>query len=211
MMALEISKLPFEQPRWLVYLRRMLMCFGLEFYLKMDDRRVLETIVLPYFQHQKNLQDVLFIGCDWYTRGYRKYFYGKNYWTMDFNPAQKKYGSNKHIVDACEHVSKHFGPSTLDLIICNGVYGYGLNELEKFEEAVLGFIASLRENGIFVLGWDDNPTRTPFPLTESQGMSLLGRYVLPPLGTSHYLTANEGRHTYDFFVKRTSHLKHVSE
>src|SRR5437016_9620758 len=113
------------------------MPFGVEFYLRMDDRRVLEKIILPYFQSRNDIKNVLFIGCDWYTRGYKKFFRGKTYWTMDLNPEQRKYGSRLHIVDSVARASTHFDQGQLDLIICNGVYGFGLDDLSEFDHAIL--------------------------------------------------------------------------
>jgi SAM-dependent methyltransferase len=177
------------------------MPLGVEFYLDMDDRRVLETIILPYFAGRPEFGRVLFIGCDWYTRGYRKFFPNPGYWTLDFAPSQKRYGSRRHIVDGAENVAHHFKAESLDLIICNGVYGFGLDDPRNFDAAVDGCHNALRPGGVFLLGWDDNPRRTPFPLDHSEALKKFRRFLMPPLATEHYLTANTGRHTFDFFTK----------
>jgi hypothetical protein len=183
------------------YLRKLLMPLGVDFYLHFDDRRVLETTILPYFQHRSDIGSVLFLGCAWYTRGYRKYFRGKTYWTMDIDPEQRKFGSPLHVVDSVTTIADHFQPGQFDLIVCNGLVGYGLNDLSEFDQAVLGCFTCLRDGGIFMLGWDDNEERRPFPLESSRSLALFNRYRVPPLDTHHYLTANLGRHTFDFYEK----------
>lgn len=186
------------------YLRKLLMPLGVNFYLRMDDRRVLEKIILPYFQHRRDISNILFVGCDWYTRGYKRFFRDKNYWTMDKSSAQSKFGAPLHVVDSVARVADHFRPGQLDLIICNGVLGFGLNDLIEFDQAILACFKCLRTGGIFVLGWDDNDNRRPFPLESSRSLAMFQRFPLPPLGTDHYLTANVGRHTYDFYQRQDS-------
>lgn len=192
---------PAHLPRAYGYLRRLLMPLGVDFSLDLDDRRVLETIILPYLRDREDFRTVLFVGCDWYTRSYRTFFARKTYWTMDSNPYQRRFGTSRHIVDTMESLALHFGPSELDVIVCNGVYGYGLDTLDQFDEALLACHRSLRTNGLFILGWDDNPRRTPFPLAASRSLALFEECCFPPLGTHRYLTANPGRHTFGFFAK----------
>ena len=183
------------------YIRRLLMPLGIDFYLKMDDRRVLETIILPYFRGHADYRRVLFIGSAWYTRGYRKYFAPASYWTLDLDPVARRYGARQHITDSMGNLSRHFADGSLDLIICNGVYGYGLDRLDDFDHAVDACHTALRENGLFILGWDDKASRKPFPLERSAALRRFRREPFLPLGTDHYVTANVGRHTFDFFTR----------
>jgi SAM-dependent methyltransferase len=184
------------------YLRKLLMPLGVDFYLRMDDRRVLENIILPYFWDLDDINNVLFVGCDWYTRGYKKFFRGKSYWTMDINPDQSGFGARRHIVDSVTRVADHFRQGQLDLIICNGVLGFGLNDLNEFDLAIRGCFDCLRDGGVFILGWDDNDNRRPFPLESSRSLAQFDRFSFPPLGTDHFLTANPGRHTYYFYRRQ---------
>lgn len=200
-MIFNFNRIPSDHSRWRGYLRKVLMLLGVDFYLAMDDRRFLEGRVLPYFQRCEGINRILFVGCDWYTRGYKKFFRSKQYWTMDINPGQKAFGSNLHVVDGFEHVGRHFAPDSLDLIICNGVYGYGLNDLESFDQAMRGVMSALRPGGIFILGWDNNPRRTPFSLSLSRNLSSLDKYLFPPIDCNQYISKNEGCHTYSFYIK----------
>jgi len=101
--------------------------FGVESYLLNEDRHVLEQVIFPYFLCRKQYQNVLFVGCHWYTKGYNRYFVErKNYWTIDIDPRKIKYGARQHVVDGMQNLTRHFHAGTLDLILCNGVFGWGL-------------------------------------------------------------------------------------
>jgi hypothetical protein len=184
-----------------VVLRRAIMSMGVDLYLHTEDRRVLEQVILPYFAGRKEYMSILFVGCDWYTHGYYRLFQGKCFWTVEMNPRRKCYGAKLHIVDSLVNISSHFHEGELDLIICNGVFGFGLNEKDEFEKAIHGCYTCLRRGGYFVLGWNDTPERRPFPLETSTSLREFNRSVFPPLSTDHLMTTSPNRHTYDFFAK----------
>ena len=165
-------------------LRRLISFCGIELDLcswTPMHARVLETIVFPYFIQRDEFYRVLFVGCDWYTRAYNRMFQNKAYSTMDINPSQSKYGAKHHIVDSAANVHLHFNEDTLDLIICNGVFGWGLDARADVERAFQGCFECLREGGVLVLGWNDISKRRPFFLEECQSLQLFNQYVFPPL------------------------------
>ena len=151
-----------------VYTRFILISIGIDLHKKKEDRRVLEKIIFPFFSSNSEFNKILFVGCDWYTKVYNKIFEGKDFQTMDINPKVKIYGANKHIIDRVENIGKYFNDSVLDLIICNGVWGWGLNEKSQTEEAFLGCYQYIRERGILLLGWDDIQKCRPFPLINAK-------------------------------------------
>src|SRR5262249_47037652 len=102
-------------------IRHLVMSMGIDLYLRSDDRRVLETIIFPYFADQFDFKKILFVGCGWYTRGYRKFFRDKNFWTLDIDPAKRRYGAKSHIIDSLANIGRYFRDNELDLIVCNGV------------------------------------------------------------------------------------------
>src|ERR1700748_2231981 len=105
-----------------------LMDVGVYFYIKTEDRRVLEDRILPAIARSPDVQSVLFIGCEWYTRGYRRILGKRNYWTMEIVPEKRKFGAKQHVVDSAENIALHFKPESFDFILCNGVIGWGLDE-----------------------------------------------------------------------------------
>jgi len=175
---------------------------GIDMYEHTDDRRVLETIILPYFIQRNEYFKILFVGCAWYTRGYNKLFKNKEYWTLESDPTQGKYGSASHITDNLENVRHYFSEGGIDLIICNGVFGWGLNTRDNVEKAFQACYESLRNNGVLILGWNDIPERKPFSLEECQSLRLFKPYVFSPLSKSQYLTDTLNNHTFNFYIKK---------
>jgi SAM-dependent methyltransferase len=176
--------------------------FGVDSYLENEDRRVLEQVIFPYFLHDDTYNDVLFVGCSWCTKSYNKRFEEKkNYWTIDMWPWKRRYGAKQHIVDELQSLGKHFKRGALDLILCNGVFGWGLDAKADVEKAFHACFDSLREGGVLVVGWDDVEEQRPFPLEECRSLRAFRPFAFPPLGTAEYLTDTPDRHTYTFYVK----------
>jgi SAM-dependent methyltransferase len=173
---------------------------GLPTPLRTTDRLVLETTMFDCFRSCADIGSLLFVGCDWYTRHYeRVYFSAKNYWTIDPAARARKFGARRHVVAPLEKLDQHVPPRYFDLIICNGVYGYGLDTREQCERAFDQCYRALSPGGQLVLGWDDIPQRRPTPLAEIESLRRFTRREFPPFGTWRYVTATPYRHTYDFY------------
>jgi hypothetical protein len=168
-----------------------------------SDRVVLEETILPYFAAKADVSDILFVGCDWYTAHYSKLFRGKNYWTIEPDPAKSVFGAKQHVVDSLENLGRYFTSGQFDLILCNGVYGFGLDSEVQCETAFNNCYVCLRNLGELVLGWNDTPDRTPVPLNQLQSLSKFHPSHFPPLATWRYRTDTPHRHVYDFYVKPT--------
>ena len=166
-------------------------------------RGLLESTIMPYYGAQHNSR-VLFAGCDWYTKHYRKLFKNCDYWTIDPDPKKRRYGAKKHIVDFLENLDKHFEPGYFDVIICNGVLGFGLDQKEAAERAFQGCFDNLRREGILVLGWDDSPTLLPFSIDELQSLAKFKPCPFPPLSTSNYSMKPQHDYIFRFLSKLDS-------
>lgn len=158
-------------------------------------------MIFPYFVPLPQYSKILFVGCAWYTRGYRTIFRDKDYQTLEIDPRESRYGAKTHIVDSLENIHKHYDEGALDLILCNGVFGWGLDDRAAVEIAFGGCFRCLRSGGVLVHGWNDTPERCPFPLEECQSLQQFQPFVFPPLATAEYRLAGSSRHTYSFFVK----------
>ena len=182
-------------------LRSAVMALGIDRHKHTEDRRVLEEEIFPGFVSSSVCVDILFVGCAWYTKGYNAVFKDKNYQTVEIDPAESKYGAKKHTTNSLENITDYVEKASLDLIICNGVFGWGLNEKIGVEKAFAGCYTCLRQGGLLLLGWNDTPERCPFPLAECQSLKSFQPYSFPPLSTAQYRVADSNRHTYSFFVK----------
>lgn len=175
---------------------------GVDSYLRNEDRRILETVIFPYFLQREDRGDVLFVGCDWYTRGYSPLFEKRhNYTTIDPDPRMVRHGARRHIVDGLASLPRHFASASLDLILCNGVFGWGLDDRAEVECAFAACADALRGGGALVIGWDQVAEHQPFPPLECRSLHALDPFVFPPLGTAEYVTATSYRHTFAFFRK----------
>jgi len=164
-------------------------------------RVVLENTILPYYANSKHGARVLFVGCDWYTAHYRKIFKNSEYWTIDPNPAQKRYGSKHHIVGSIENLKDHFEPEFFDVILCNGVLGFGLNQLEAAERAFNNCFTCLQRGGDFMLGRDEVEMLVPFSIEDMESLRKFVPFVFPPLKTARYTLRPGFNYLFCFFVK----------
>lgn len=179
----------------------------LDFDLYMDtaDRRLLEEVIIPYFIAKEEFHKILFVGCDWYTKHYKKVFKDKEYWTIEIDPAKVRYGSQKrHIIDGVQNLDAHFNNNYLDFIVCNGVLGWGLNDKDDIEATFTKCFQSLRNGGILILGWNDIPECKLLPLQKYQSLKKFKSYVFPELSTSQYFTNTDNQHIYNFYIKQSA-------
>src|SRR5581483_6111739 len=136
-----------------------------------EDRRILEQLIFPRLAARADIRSILFVGCAWYTKHYeRKHFPRKDYWTLDAEPGARKFGGRRHIVDRLEHLQRYFPANFFDLIICNGVLGFGLDSVRDCDQAFDACYRSLRKGGQLLLGWNDMRERAPVALAEVRAL-----------------------------------------
>jgi SAM-dependent methyltransferase len=170
--------------------------------LNTTDRGVLERTIFPHFVANPAIRDVLFVGCDTYTAHYERQFFSRtNYTTIEPDPERARYGARNHVVAPLEELSRHAGPNSFDLIICNGVYGWGLDTLQQCTAAFSQCYECLRVNGLMLFGWDDVERRVPVPLEQITALQQFRKYQFPAFGSWRYVTDTPFRHTYDFYQK----------
>ncbi len=198
-LAAKWRRLP-EHLRFL-WLRAWHVALGGEVSLSTEDRRVFEQVVMPYFAERPEFGRVLFVGCDWYTAHYGRIFAGREYWTLEKDLGRRKFGSERHITDALQNLLAHVKPGFFDLVLCNGVLGWGLNDPEEAERSFEACRLALRPGGVLVLGWNDVPEKRVLALAESSSLRRFAPFILPPLGASSHVTVTANRHTFSIFVR----------
>ena len=183
-------------------LRAMRYALRLPTPLRTEDRRVLEQIIFPYYASRPDVHTVLFVGCQWYTSHYnRKHFPAHEYWTIEPDAEARRFGARRHVVAPLEQLDAHFPENFFDLIICNGVYGFGLDAPEHCETALAHCYSRLRPGGTLVFGWTDVPARTPVPLESISSLQRFAKAGSSPLGGWRYVTNTPYAHTYDFYTR----------
>lgn len=181
---------------------------GLSLRLNFVDRVFLEDRVFPWMLEQRDLQRVLFIGCDWYTRAYPSIFKTREFWTVDADPLKARHGGEHHVVDRLENLSRRFTPGYFDAIVHTGVFGWGVNSREAAEDTFEQCRNCLRPGGLLVFGWDDVPEHCSFPVIEEcEALRRFQPVEFPPLGVHQHLTADDQlRHTFNFFRRPATWL-----
>ena len=185
--------------RWLV--ARALLAIGVPLRLSSPDRAILEREILPYFIASTEFRRVLFVGCDWYTQRYERLFRGKEYVTIEVDPARRPFGAKRHIVGSLADLGRHFKRGELDLILCNGVFGWGLDSRDESSRAFAACATALRTGGVLLIGWDDVPEHRPFDPMTLPELARLRPWVFPPAGAARRTVE---RHVYDFFTTPAS-------
>lgn len=169
--------------------------------LPTEDRRVLEQIIFGHYRNDPCIRTVLFVGCDSYTAHYeRRYFAAHDYWTIDPDTTRRRFAAKHHVIARLQELGKYFPAGFFNLIVCNGVFGWGLNTIEECDAAMLQCHACLAADGYMLLGWNDVPGRDPAP-GEVRSLSHFSEYPFPAFGTSRFLTDTTYRHTYYFYKK----------
>jgi SAM-dependent methyltransferase len=165
-----------------------------------EDRTLLEGSILPDYVRDPGISRILFCGCASYTRHYEALFAGREYWTIDAASRHRHHGAARHVVDSLQRLAIHFPREYFDLIVCNGVLGWGLNTVEDAEAAVSACYRTLRPEGQLLLGWNDvwprnrvAPDRIP-ALSRFQRTGLCNHPARLRLAASH-------RHVFDFYRK----------
>ena len=167
----------------------------------LPDRHVLENVIFPALAEREDMQRILFVGVDFYTRHYPGFFPGRDFWTIEINPDRARYGASRHIVDSLENLGRHFEPESLDAIICTGVFGWGLDDRAGTETAIAECFECLRPGGLFVIGWSDFEGRRPVPLTTLESLKRFTPATLPPFLSPVYQTFSHHRHQFEFYAR----------
>ncbi len=181
--------------------------FGLPYRLHSEDRKILDRKLLPWFAARNDVKKVLFVGCDSYTVHYKEYFLEDEYWTLEPDPLKKKFGSRNHIIGQLEDLANYVSENYFDLIICNGIYGWGLDEKEAIEKAFTSCYNCLGNNGFLILGWNNLPERTLVPLSNIKALHLFTPFEDLAIGGPTIITQTKHKHIFDLYrVKKKTNI-----
>ena len=166
-----------------------------------EDRRVLEQVILPEYARRAEIRRVLFVGCASYTQPYQHLFAHCEYWTIDAVAQRSRFGSRHHIVDRLENLGRHVAAGYFDLIVCNGVLGWGLNRATDAEAAFTACHLHLREDGELVLGWNDTAPHNRVTPSDLPALARFQPQIFGPLQTVRLRVVGAHRHVFDFYRK----------
>lgn len=188
---------------WGVLRRGVRRSLGLPVGVDAPDRRLLEDTILPHYAARADVHELLFVGTRWYTQPYEQWFARQRYVTLEIDPRAARWGSRtEHVTGSAADVATLFAAARFDLVVFNGVFGWGLDRRAEVERAVQGFCTVLRPGGELVVGWNDVALRRPFPFGELKALDGFERIEFAPLGLSVWQHPGGTRHRFEFFRRR---------
>lgn len=168
------------------------------------DRRWIEQALLPYWAARDDVRSVLLVGTRWYTRHYPELLPRQRCLTLDIDPAAARHGSAAgHLRADVRAVGSLLPPASIDAVLFNGVFGWGLDDADGLQAALRGLAHVLRPRGELVFGWNNDGTRhCPFDwraLPAWQAYEALP--FAPAAGATRLALPTDNRHCFDFFMK----------
>jgi len=183
-------------------LQRGLEIAGLGQRLRPRDRRVLEDRVLRHLAAVSMRQHILSVGVRAYTRHHEALLAPHRLSTIDIDPAVAHHGSSQHhvVASVCD-ADRHFTAASVDAVVMNGVFGWGLDTRADLDAALIGLHRVLRPGGLLVIGWNDVALRRPFPLASAVALRRFEPHCIAALGGTALVLGGPNRHRFDFFAK----------
>ena len=90
---------------------------------------------------------------------------GIDVYTADIDPRETRWGvQHRHRVCNAIEIDHHFPAQYFDVVILNGMLGYGIDTAGDFDRAIHAIATVMRPGGVLILGWDDNMFADPFGL-----------------------------------------------
>lgn len=176
------------------------------------DRRLLAEEILPLLAASNEVQRVLSVGVAWYTKDYEAPFAKaqKTFMTLEIDPERAVFGSTrKHVTgDVCELDTLFADEEPFDVILMNGVIGYGIDTVDLVERALVASAARLRRGGLLVLGVNEEKPTHVDPMSAPSAKALfLPRHDLffskwPDGRVTVEVPFREKNHTFLFWTKR---------
>lgn len=183
-----------------LWIRTQLM-LGIPVRLNEPDRVVLESSLLPYYASLPDIHRVLFVGTAWYSAHYPRLMPRQEFWTIDPVAERRRYGAQRHLVDVVENITRHVAPSYFDLVVMNGVIGFGLDKPDAIERSIAAVFQVLRPGGRYLLGWDDVPKHRPLHPEQIQSLRPFVADKTAPGGQAQIRLEVETQKVYELLMK----------
>jgi len=135
---------------------------------------------------------ILWIGCRRYTKEYGALLTsnGGECWTTDIEADHAKWGeAGRHFTCDLLQIDSLIAGRSFDTVLCNGVFGFGVDTRDAQLTALKAMHAILKPGGRLLLGWNtervDDPAALDFVRSTFTADDLIGRggrYEVPEAG-----------------------------
>jgi SAM-dependent methyltransferase len=140
---------------------------------------------------------ILWVGCRRYTSEYGSLLsrHGGECWTVDIEIAHARWGeAGRHFTWDLTSIDQLIAYETFDSVLCNGVFGFGVDTRESQLAALMAMGRILKPAGRLLLGWNTDRVEDPLSLDLLQSV-----YVADdPLGKGARLAVPEAGYVYEF-------------
>lgn len=163
------------------------------------DRQFMESYILPQIAAAPKGK-CLFVGCQPYTRHYGTWFMSSSveFWTTDIDPDSAQWGEpHRHYICGIEAIDAYVPAHSMDVVVMNGVFGFGLNDEADKVKALQAIHHILKPQGHLVVGWNGDPPGQN-PLNMSIILQLFKHSTRWPFAP--HTTLEGTTHIYDFFT-----------
>jgi SAM-dependent methyltransferase len=162
-------------------------------------RRFLERSILPWIADR--YARVLFVGTAPYTHQIARLFRrrGDHYTTIESESGGALWGARNHIVAPIQEIGRHRPDGYFDCIVFNGVFGFGIDDLEGQRAAIKVLHDALAPNGLLLVGWNTNL------LPDLDELGLFAPYFAEAEGLPWPHRTRFGlpeTHVYDFYTRK---------
>jgi SAM-dependent methyltransferase len=107
---------------------------------------------------------ILWIGCRRYTKNYGALLsaHGAECWTTDIEASHAKWGeSGRHFTCDLLKIDHLIASESFDALLCNGVFGFGVDTREMQLAALKAMVQVLKPGGRLLLGWNTERVEDP--------------------------------------------------
>ena len=139
----------------------------------------------------------LWVGCRRYTKNYGSLLAsnGGECWTTDIEMDHARWGeAGRHFTWDLLQIDRLIAAGTFDSVLCNGVFGFGVDTRESQLAALRAMWRILKPGGRLLLGWNTDRVEDPgtFEFVQSA--------FVPddPIGGGARYEAPEAKYAYDF-------------
>jgi SAM-dependent methyltransferase len=144
---------------------------------------------------------ILWVGCRLYTAEYASLLerYGGECWTTDIEITHARWGAaGRHLTCDLLNINQLLAPGSFDSVLCNGVFGYGVNTRESQLAALRAMAAILKPGGKLLLGWSTDRVEDPLTLHFVRSAFAAD----DPTSRGARIAVSEAGYVYDF-LRRT--------